>query len=142
MKIFGKTITRGLISIALVIGLCGCNSMLSSKMPVGSISMAKAYRDAINGSSQSSLQNLRDKVSNMQQPVSFEQSNTNMEKNNNYQLVNSAGLTHPLFKRLPNPSIFMYIYPHEAGTEKDLVPIPGYFTKFSLYRRVHYAASN
>ncbi|WP_095101683.1 TIGR03751 family conjugal transfer lipoprotein [Pseudomonas sp. Irchel 3A5] len=41
------------------------------------------------------------------------------------------------FKRLPNPDLVMYVFPHLAGT--DPAPIPGYSTVFPLYQRVQYA---
>jgi conjugative transfer region lipoprotein (TIGR03751 family) len=41
------------------------------------------------------------------------------------------------FRRLPNPDLVMYIFPHLAGT--DPVPVPGYSTVFPLYQRVQYA---
>lgn len=41
------------------------------------------------------------------------------------------------FRRLPNPDLVMYVYPHLAGT--DPVPVPGYSTVFPLYQRVQYA---
>lgn len=41
------------------------------------------------------------------------------------------------FKRLPNPDLVMYVFPHLAGT--DPVPVPGYSTVFPLYQRVQYA---
>lgn len=41
------------------------------------------------------------------------------------------------FKRLPNPDLVMYVFPHMAGS--DPAPIPGYTTVFPLYQRVQYA---
>jgi conjugative transfer region lipoprotein (TIGR03751 family) len=41
------------------------------------------------------------------------------------------------FKRLPNPDLVMYVFPHLTGT--DPAPIPGYSTVFPLYQRVQYA---
>ena len=41
------------------------------------------------------------------------------------------------FRRLPNPDLVMYVFPHLAGT--DPVPVPGYTTVFPLYQRVQYA---
>ena len=41
------------------------------------------------------------------------------------------------FRRLPNPDLVMYVFPHLAGT--DPVPVPGYSTMFPLYQRVQYA---
>ncbi|EBY7427502.1 TPA: TIGR03751 family conjugal transfer lipoprotein [Salmonella enterica] len=42
-----------------------------------------------------------------------------------------------LFRRLPNPDLEMYIFPHLAGSEGVLVP--GYTTVFPFYNRVQYA---
>jgi conjugative transfer region lipoprotein (TIGR03751 family) len=44
---------------------------------------------------------------------------------------------HRQFRRLPNPDLVMYVFPHLAGT--DPVPVPGYSTVFPLYQRVQYA---
>jgi len=40
------------------------------------------------------------------------------------------------FKKLPNPELSLYVYPHFAG--QDQVPVPGYFTGFSVYERDNY----
>ncbi|OUE53934.1 TIGR03751 family conjugative transfer region lipoprotein [Citrobacter freundii] len=45
--------------------------------------------------------------------------------------------TKTLFRRLPNPDLEMYIFPHLAGSEG--VPVPGYTTVFPFYNRVQYA---
>ena len=41
------------------------------------------------------------------------------------------------FKRLPNPDLVLYVFPHLAGS--DPVPVPGYSTVFPFYQRVQYA---
>jgi conjugative transfer region lipoprotein (TIGR03751 family) len=41
------------------------------------------------------------------------------------------------FKKLPNPELKLYVYPHFAGS--DEIPIPGYYTEFTAYERTHYA---
>ncbi|ECE6019984.1 TIGR03751 family conjugal transfer lipoprotein [Salmonella enterica subsp. enterica] len=41
------------------------------------------------------------------------------------------------FKRLPNPDMTMYVFPHL--TEGENVPVPGYTTVFPLHTRVNYA---
>ena len=54
------------------------------------------------------------------------------------QATRSAGnATQALFRRLPNPDLEMYIFPHLAGSEG--VPVPGYTTVFPFYNRVQYA---
>lgn len=45
--------------------------------------------------------------------------------------------TQALFRRLPNPDLEMYIFPHLAGNEG--VPVPGYTTILPFYNRVQYA---
>lgn len=47
---------------------------------------------------------------------------------------------HHGFRKVPNPELAMYIYPHLSG--KDEVPIPGYYTAFNAYTQDHYAMSN
>ncbi|MBN0393812.1 TIGR03751 family conjugal transfer lipoprotein, partial [Pseudomonas aeruginosa] len=44
---------------------------------------------------------------------------------------------HSQFKRLPNPDLVMYVFPHLAGS--DPAPVPGYTTVFPFYQRVQYA---
>ena len=41
------------------------------------------------------------------------------------------------FAKVANPELIMYVYPHLAGPEH--VPVPGYFTAFPMYARIHYA---
>ncbi|MBZ1846976.1 TIGR03751 family conjugal transfer lipoprotein [Klebsiella pneumoniae] len=54
------------------------------------------------------------------------------------QVTRSDGnATQTLFRRLPNPDLEMYIFPHLAGSEG--VPVPGYTTVFPFYNRVQYA---
>ncbi|NWA02327.1 TIGR03751 family conjugal transfer lipoprotein [Pseudomonas gingeri] len=44
---------------------------------------------------------------------------------------------HSQFRRLPNPDLVLYVFPHLAGS--DPVPVPGYSTVFPFYQRVQYA---
>jgi conjugative transfer region lipoprotein (TIGR03751 family) len=41
------------------------------------------------------------------------------------------------FRRLPNPDLVLYVFPHLAGSEQS--PVPGYSTVFPFYKQVHYA---
>lgn len=42
------------------------------------------------------------------------------------------------FRRIQNPEVIGYVYPHLSGNEH---PVPGYFTAFNLYTADHYAQS-
>lgn len=44
---------------------------------------------------------------------------------------------HAPFKKLPNPELTMYVYPHLAGNAE--IPIPGYETAFPVYERDRYS---
>ena len=41
-----------------------------------------------------------------------------------------------LFRKLPNPDLVMYVYPHITDSN---LPIAGYATSFTMYRKQHYA---
>lgn len=41
-----------------------------------------------------------------------------------------------LYPTLPNPELFMYVFPHPVG--ESGAPIPGYYTRFTMYEKNHY----
>lgn len=50
---------------------------------------------------------------------------------------NAINEINSLFKRLPNPDLIMFVYPHLASDEE--IPVPGYSTIFTFYNHVRYA---
>lgn len=44
------------------------------------------------------------------------------------------------FRKLANPELRLYVFPHFAG--KDQVPVPGYHTVFNAYDHDHYALAS
>ncbi len=133
MKIHCKLITISLISILGVVNLSGCSSLMSSKMPAGSISMQQSYNNAIDGTDDSSesgsLNQVRNKVDTLRARNANYSGYTRSQENE----INNQ------FPQLPNPNVVMYVYPHEAGTGYSLTPVPGYSTVFPLYQHVYYA---
>lgn len=122
------------LALFAAVDLSGCSSILSSKMPPGSVSMTKAYRQAIDGtddgeSGNGTLTKLRSQV----QP--FNHAVVNQSNNGEVQELNAE------FPRLPNPGIVMYVYPHLVGSGTEQVPVPGYATVFNLYQQDHYEIS-
>ena len=114
--------------------------MLSSKMPEGGVSMEQSYNQALNGTAASvnnvdnavddgSLKQVRAKVNSLSLHSPDHNAYTRTQENE----INSQ------FPQLPNPSIVMYVYPHQAGTGNNLTPVPGYSTIFPLYEHVYYA---
>jgi conjugative transfer region lipoprotein (TIGR03751 family) len=57
---------------------------------------------------------------------------------NNY-IRNSHSELENNFPTLPNPTLYMFVYPHLVGNSH---PVPGYTTKFKLYEVDHYALPN
>ena len=47
-----------------------------------------------------------------------------------------------LFKRLPNPTVPLYVYPHLVHLNGEAYPKPGITTDFFLYRSNHFAMPN
>ena len=44
------------------------------------------------------------------------------------------------FKKVPNPELRIYIYPHLAGNEE--LPIPGYWTMSNVCGKDHYEVTH
>ena len=135
-----------LISGVALISLTACSSIMSSKMPAGSVSMEQAYTQAINGTDELGNDSNKEELSNTQtedDSLKHVRAKIRGLKNippdyRDYTRTQENEIT-SRFKTLPNPNIVMYIYPHQAGIENQLTPIPGYATVFPLYTHVHYA---
>ncbi len=129
MKTHYKYLIASLISVLTLLCLSSCSSMMSNRLPSGSVTMAQAYNDAINGSHGDSLNKGPAKLLTLRR----QSQNYNVYTRTQENEINSQ------FPQLPNPSIVMYVYPHEAGTRFNKTPIPGYSTVFPMYQHVYYA---
>ena len=133
MKARLTLLTLILINVFIAINITGCSSLLSSKMPSGSVSMEQSYNDAINGTGGSEADGLNNgaisQASKLPLPIPGYNSYTRNQENE----INSQ------FPQLPNPNIVMYVYPHQAGTGNTKSPVPGYSTVFPMYQHTHYA---
>jgi conjugative transfer region lipoprotein (TIGR03751 family) len=108
--------------------LSGCSSLMSSKMPAGSLSMQRAYNGAIDGANDSTGVSTLNQVRNKMGRLRARSANYNGYTRTQQNEIDSQ------FPQLPNPSIVMYVYPHEAGRDYNLTPVPGYSTVFPLYQ--------
>ncbi|MDG6398404.1 TIGR03751 family conjugal transfer lipoprotein [Pseudomonas quasicaspiana] len=119
----------GLLALAL---LSACTTDKDKLMPHGPQNMLDLWNQStgVSGGSSASRQ-LMDARLQLRRPLSDGDTNhasyTRTAQNEIYSQ----------FKRLPNPDLVMYVFPHLAGT--DPAPIPGYSTVFPLYQRVQYA---
>ena len=110
MKIKWETLSKLSTSLAVLWSLSGCDHLLSSQMPRGSVPMVKTYTEAIEGE--------RNK------------------RNYHHQVVNFA--LKKDVHRLPNPDINLYVYHHHVFSQNNSILIPSYTTLFPLYKNIYY----
>jgi len=107
-------------------------------IPKGGLTMPQIYQEEVgNGDSVS------------QAKLSHKDGNINMLRSHvlpNPQYVGytrkSENQVNHLFKRLSNPEIPIYIYPHMAQLNGESYPKPGMSTAFFLYKHDHFALPN
>lgn len=123
------------LSLAVMVGLSGCATSKDELMPHGDTTMKELWQGgtASGGDGESLTQKgLIDARSTLRREID---DGAMVDQRVHYTRT-AANEIHNQFARLPNPDIVMYVYPHLAGGE---VPVPGYSTVFSLYRKPQYA---
>lgn len=131
MKIH-KLITVTLISFFGILNLAGCSSVMSTRISERGITMKQAYNEAINGTSGKNLNTLKKMRVTVLEHVEGIPSYAAYTRTQENEIDAQ-------FQKLSNPSIVMYVYPHETGSVYNLVPVPGYSTVFPMYTHVYYA---
>lgn len=121
------------IGTYLVITLlgAGCSTSKDELLPHGDNNMMDVWNQGSSGSNSSSNRLLLDARQDLRRPLEAGSSdNASFTRTAQNEIYSQ-------FKRLPNPDLVMYVFPHLAGS--DPAPIPGYTTVFPLYQRVQYA---
>ncbi|KPY26508.1 Signal recognition particle GTPase [Pseudomonas syringae pv. philadelphi] len=126
----------GLSLIVALLALAGCQTSKEEMLPHGDSTMMDVWNQGTAGSAGSaSGRQLLDARAELRRPIDVRATQP---------LQDSAAYTrtaqneiYSQFKRLPNPDLVMYVFPHLAGS--DPAPVPGYTTVFPLYQRVQYA---
>ncbi|QHF43013.1 conjugal transfer protein [Pseudomonas sp. S35] len=124
------------IGTYLVITLlgAGCSTSKDELLPHGDNNMMDVWNQGSSGSSSTSSRQLLDARQDLRRPLQTNQA----EVDENAKFTRTAqNEINSQFKRLPNPDLVMYVFPHLAGS--DPAPIPGYTTVFPLYQRIQYA---
>lgn len=117
-----------LIIFPLLLALTGCSTSQKTLLPVDeNTTMLSIWGKQTGGRS-----TLSDQRSELRRPLS----EISAQEQQSYTRT-AANEVQARFKRLPNPDMIMYVYPHL--TEGENVPVPGYTTVFPLYTRVQYA---
>ena len=118
--------------IAISLIASGCSTSKDELLPHGDSTMMDVWNQGASGSGNStSSRQLLDARQNLRRPLETgETDNAKFTRTAQNEIYSQ-------FKRLPNPDMVMYVFPHLAGS--DPAPIPGYTTVFPLYQRVQYA---
>lgn len=127
----------GFIVLALMT-LAGCATRKDALLPHGKKTMPELWSEYSGGlgdgsPAEGTLVNAREKL---RRPLTDREAQSALSQNASYTRSAESEIDRQ-FKRLPDPDLIMYVFPHLAG--RDPVPIPGYSTVFPFYSRVHYA---
>ncbi len=126
----------GLVLLALA-ALAGCATRKDALLPHGKETTTELWSEYSGGRADGSradgaLVNAREML---RRSLSDREAKSALSRNTSF-TRNAENEIDRQFKRLPDPDLVMYVFPHLAG---DAVPVPGYSTVFSFYGRVHYA---
>lgn len=117
--------------LAIALLASACSTTKGELLPHGDRTMMDVWDQGSSCSSSSSSRQLLDARQDLRRPLETrETDNTRFTRTAQNEIYSQ-------FKRLPNPDLVMYVFPHLAGS--DPAPIPGYTTVFPLYQRVQYA---
>lgn len=123
--------TKPLCLWLLMALLAGCSTDKDELMPAGPGTMLDHWNGATVSGSGSSSRLLMDARQQLRRPL--HDSDTRLASYTR----SAQNEIYSQFKRLPNPDLVLYVFPHLTGT--DPAPIPGYSTVFPFYKRVQYA---
>ena len=118
--------------LAITLLVSACSTSKDELLPHGDNTMMDVWEQGTSGSSTSTTGRiLTDARQSLRRPLEANPADTSRFTRTAQNEIYSQ------FKRLPNPDLVMYVFPHLAGS--DPAPIPGYSTVFPLYQRVQYA---
>lgn len=133
---------NGFPLLAVILLLGGCTTSADKLLTRGNATMLDIWQNETGGpsggpsASGQSARQLLDARHLLRRPLTQADVQVLIENNMSYTRT-AQNEIYSQFKRLPNPDLVMYVFPHLAGT--DPVPVPGYSTVFPLYQRVQYA---
>lgn len=125
-------------ALCVAVVMAGCSTTKEELLPHGNATMMDMWNQGTGGSvngGQQAMQ-LMDARQVLRRPLDETDTHALVLDQMNY-TRHAQNEIYSQFKRLPNPDLVMYVFPHLAGT--DPVPVPGYSTVFPLYQRVQYA---
>ncbi|AMB86014.1 conjugal transfer protein [Pseudomonas agarici] len=122
--------------LAIALLASGCSTSKEEMLPHGENTMMDVWNQGTSGSGGSaSSRQLLDARQSLRRSLDASPARS-MEDNASFTRT-AQNEIYSQFKRLPNPDLVMYVFPHLVGSEP--APVPGYTTVFPLYQRVQYA---
>jgi len=130
------TETAAALLAAIVLG--GCATSKDELLPHGNHTMLDVWQQETGGGAGGgqAARQLLDARQSLRRPLTEVDVQAAPTANVAYTRT-ATNEVHRQFRRLPNPDLVMYVFPHLAGTAS--VPVPGYSTVFPLHRSVQYA---
>lgn len=129
-----------ILILSFTLLLSACSTSKDELLPHDSTTMLDVWNQGTGGSvsvsGNQTAQQLMDARFQLRRPLTESELALQVSFQTNYTRQAHTEITNQ-FKRLPNPDLVMYVFPHLAGS--DPVPVPGYSTVFPLYQRVQYA---
>lgn len=120
-----STKVSSLVAMSALV-FCGCTSSIKKATPADVKSMEEVYYE--------STTDVKNKLEQRKQEILARRAHA-IEANTGYPAYPEK--TAHLFPAIPNPDLHMYVRPHAVG--ETGIPIPGYYTRFTMYERTHYA---
>lgn len=130
-----QTWTNNLILSGIILLLGGCATSKEKLLPHDSGTTMLDIWDAQTSGNNTVSRQLLDARQSLRRPLTQTDAKVLLLEQTRYTRTATTEIYNQ-FRRLPNPDLVMYVFPHVAGTES--VPIPGYTTVFPLYQRVYY----
>jgi conjugative transfer region lipoprotein (TIGR03751 family) len=127
-----------LIALISVLSFAGCATPGKGTLPQGGdMTMAAIYKQETGTvSNEETDENYRDLSLEKARDQVIDEHNTTVYAGYTATSVNQI---HTLFKKLNNPEILLYVYPHLVAQNEEEIPVPGYTTAFFLYQKNQFA---
>lgn len=128
-----RCVRPALAALVAATVLASCTTNKEKLLPHGQTTMLDIWQRETGRSGQRQLLDARQAL---RRPLTVPDSQALETEGKTYTRAASNEI-YAQFKRLPNPDLVMYVFPHLGGSEH--VPVPGYSTVFPLYEHVQYA---
>ncbi|MDE2052440.1 MAG: TIGR03751 family conjugal transfer lipoprotein [Gammaproteobacteria bacterium] len=125
------------LAVILLAASAGCATRKDALLPHGNKTMSDLWSQ-YSGPADGSFADVRlvKARQTLLRPLNDQEAKSALSHNISYTRTAASEIDRE-FKRLPDPDLIMYVFPHLTG--RNPVPIPGYSTVFPFYSEVHYA---